>query len=158
MAEVILARDLMISDFATIEDDRTLADAMRQLAAMHGDPDTPHALVVVDADGRFRSLLTAPLLFKGAARACGMEPGLLGSLLARSQMSLSEILILGLPVVGPADRLLSLIDACSEDRLEFVPVVEGGRAVGLVPATSIFQAVASLALTPEHEGIRLDRN
>ena len=42
-------------------------------------------------------------------------------------------------------------------RLDFVPVTEQGKPVGLVPVTAIFQAVASIALTPEHEGIRFER-
>ena len=43
------------------------------------------------------------------------------------------------------------------EQLEFVPVVDDGHVLGLVPVTAIFQAAAALALTPEDEGIRFDQ-
>jgi len=41
--------------------------------------------------------------------------------------------------------------------LEFLPVVDAGKVLGLVPVTAVFQATASLTLTPEHEGIRFEQ-
>ena len=61
------------------------------------------------------------------------------------------------PVVAPGDRLLAAIRRGIALRLDFVPVVEDGRPVGLAPITALFQSAAGIALTPEHEGIRFDR-
>ena len=42
-----------------------------------------------------------------------------------------------------------LIEIGCDQRLEFIPVVEEGRFLGVVPITAVFQAAAGLALTPD---------
>jgi hypothetical protein len=78
---------------------------------------------------------------------------------ARDRLStaIGDVLVEDIPVVGPADRLLTMIRRGAPMRLDFVPVVDAGRPVGFAPITAIFQAAAGMALKPEDEGIRFDR-
>ena len=118
------------------------------------------------ADDTYLGLLTARLLFKSlltlwmpatSVRADEeqLQRELLDVVMERGQLEVRDALIRGLPVAAPDDRLLALIELCCDKRLEFVPVVDGRHVVGLVPATEIFAAAASLALTPEDEGIQM---
>ena len=43
-----------------------------------------------------------------------------------------------------------------DQRLEYLPVVEHEKLLGVVPVTAIFLATAKLALTQQDEGIRFD--
>ena len=61
------------------------------------------------------------------------------------------------PPTPPPAEIVGVQVTPSTARLEFLPVLEDGRAVGLVPVTALFRATAALALTPEDQGIRFDQ-
>ncbi|MCB9877528.1 MAG: CBS domain-containing protein [Planctomycetes bacterium] len=161
MAEPVRARDLMRTAFRTVRATQTLGEAMRVLREVQGVEELPNAVMVVDDDGRFAGMLTAKLLIRmlvGPAQDAAHDgEELLLQARERLVMSCGEALVLDVPVVAPQDRLLTIVRRGLPTRLDFVPVVDEGRPVGLVPVTAIFQAAAALALTPEHEGIRFDR-
>ena len=157
----------MLREFATIRSDQTLGEALDALVELQADPNRANAVAVVGAAGEFEGVVTAPLLCKSLlalwmpARsvredAAGLHRQLVELVADRTGLSVHDTLIHGLSTVSPASRLLELIEASCEQRLEFIPVVEDGRLLGLVPVTAVFQAVAALALTPEHEGIHID--
>lgn len=167
MTENLVARDLMLTSFSTVRVDQTLAEAMAVLVENQDDADVPNALVVLDAEGGYVGLLTARLLFKSLltlwmpARAVRKDDELLERELLtvvgdRSKLKVQDTLIRGLPTASPGDRLLALIDLACDQQLEFLAVVDGGCVLGLVPVTEIFQASASLALTPDDEGIQME--
>ncbi len=181
MGEHIVARDLMVHEVGGIRGDQTLGEAMQALVDLQTDKEVPNALVVLDEDGNYDGLLTARLLCKSlAARTTPGENADKGTdksthkstpestapptkeqlelVRKRSQMRVHDALNRDLPTVAPGDRLLSLIRLASEKRPEYLPVVDNGHVRGLVPVTRIFLAAASLALTPEHEGIRFDQD
>ena len=164
----IVATDLMLHNVTKARADHTLGEAMQALVDLQGESEVPNALVVLDANGRYEGILTARLLLKSLltlwmpSRAAHkdeamLEKELLDIVHERSKMAVHGALIRGLPTAAPSDRLLALVEIACDKRLEFMPVVDDGRVVGLVPITQIFLAVASLALTPEHEGIRFDQ-
>ena len=168
MAENIIARDLMLADFASIRSDQTLGEALHALIELQSREQTPNALVVLEKDSIYEGLLTARLVAKSllalwmpekAVREdeLRLEKELLDVVQDRLHLKVHDALIRGLPTVAPDDRLLRLIEIGCEKRLEFVPVLDDGHVLGLVPVTAIFQAAAGLALTPEDEGIRFEQ-
>jgi CBS domain-containing protein len=162
MADGICARDVMRTDFLRVRIDQTLGDAMVALRGAQGEAGMPSALMVVDDDDQYRGMLTARLLIR--LLAGGHEDGrelddMMLLTVARDRLStpIGDVLVEDIPVVGPADRLLTMIRRGAPMRLDFVPVVDAGRPVGFAPITAIFQAAAGMALKPEDEGIRFDR-
>lgn len=160
MGENILARDLMVHEheLGGIRRDQTLGEAMDALVDLQADKAIPDALVVLDEDGRYEGILTARLLLRCLATRAPAddERPLLDVVRRRLGVKIHDALKRDLPTVAPTDRLLPLIRLASDQRPEYLPVVENGHVRGLVPVTRIFLSAASLALTPEDEGIRSD--
>ena len=168
MTKDITARDLMLHDVAGIDANKTLGEAMQKLVDLQADAEIPNALVVLDEYGNYEGVLTARLVCrslltlwmpgKTAHRDESLlEKELLEVVRERSRLKVHDTLMRGLPTAAPTDRLLLLIELACDRHMEFIPVVDRGRVLGLVPVTQIFQSAASLALTPEHEGIRSDQ-
>ena len=168
MADFIVASDLMLRSFERIDRDKSLGQAMQVLAGLQEQPTLPNALVVVDSGDVYAGILTARLMFTSLltlwmpGRDVREDENLLTEALLevvkdRAETSVRDALIRGLPTAVPGDRLMTLIELACDKQLEFVPVVERGKPLGLVPVTQIFQSAAALALTPEHEGIHLDK-
>jgi CBS domain-containing protein len=169
-SERLVARDLMTSPRERIGADRPLQEAIARLAA-GAEGGAPPAIVVEDEEGRYAGLITARLLLAAlfpearpapavagspAADAARTEAELLDAIAVSTKERVRDRLDRALPTAAPGDRLLDLIaKACSRD-VEWLPVVEEGRAIGLVPVTELLYRAALLALTPEDEGIRLD--
>jgi CBS domain-containing protein len=167
-ADRLTARELMTTRFATIGRERPVSAAMESLIAAAAESGAPNAVVVVDGEGRYEGVLTAKLLLRSLmalwspARAVREDPLLLETDLLdhaadRGTMRVHDALVHGLPVAAPEERLFALLERVCEAEIEVLPVVDAGRAIGLVPATELFYAVARLALTPDDEGIRLER-
>ena len=167
MTRNITARDLMLHDVAGIDADKSLGEAMQKLVDLQADAEIPNALVVLDEHGHYEGVLTARLLCRSLLTLwmpgetahrdeAALEKELLEVVRERSRLRVHDTLTRGLPTAAPNDRLLLLIDMACDRHMEFIPVVDRGKVLGLVPVTQIFQSAASLALTPEHEGIRFD--
>ncbi len=159
----------MLHEFATFRSDRTLGEALGDLVELQADPHRANALAVVSAEGEFEGIVTAHLLCKSLVAlwmpakslredAARLQRELLEMVADRNELKVHDALIRGLPTVAPESRLLDLIEVGCEQRLDFIPVVEDDQLLGLVPITAVFQAVASLALTPEDEGIHFDED
>ena len=158
MADQIIARDLMRTDFERIHIGQTLGEAMVALRKTQREDRLPSALMVVDEDDVYQGLLTARLLIRIlVGDAAADDAALLQIASERLDERVGETLIDGIPVVASDDRLLTLIRRGAATRLDFVAVVDEGRPVGLAPITAIFEAVAAMALTPGDEGVRFDR-
>ncbi len=168
MAKNVLASDLMVTNMQTIRADQSLTTALRALVELQAVEGVPNALAVVDADGMYQGLLTSRLLTRSLlalwmpeesvrSDEVQLNQSLLQVAGERLQQRIGDTLIRGIPTVSSTARLLVVIAAGFEKRLEFIPVVDGGRIEGLIPVTALFQAIAGLVLTPEHEGIRFDQ-
>lgn len=167
MSRDIVASDLMVRDFAKIGTNRPIREAIWTLTEIQADPTFPNALVATDQDGGYAGLLTAKLLLRRLiahwmpskqvlADEALLEQEMLAAVSDKLGSLVADALIRGLPVASPNDRLLPLIQMSCEARLEFVPVVENGVAIGLVPITELFNTASALALTPEDEGIQIE--
>jgi CBS domain-containing protein len=166
MAENLVARDMMLTSFKHIAEDQSLADALSALLEVASDPERATVLVVVHGDGSYAGLLTSRLFLRSLLAL--WMPGkdvrrdeerltreLLGVVGDRLGIRVGDTMIRGLPTVGPDERLGRLIEKACDAQMEFLPVLEGRRAIGLVPVNGIFHAAASFALTPKHRGIDL---
>lgn len=156
-ATVTRARDIMLAEFPTIHEEETLGDAIRRLVELAADAERPNVLVVVDADGRYEGILTARLLFQsllghwmsGSEEHADAQELYEALVSEQSERKLGDVLLRGLPKAKPADGVLALMELGCEKRLEYLPVVDNGTAVGIVPISRLFHAVANLTLTPE---------
>ena len=162
MADGICARDLMRTDFLRVRVDQNLGDALAALQGRQGGPGMPSALMVVDDDGQYQGMLTARLLIRLLAGGHAEEDRVDDMMLltiARDRLAIAigDVLVADIPVVEPADRLLTMIRRGAAMRLDFLPVVENGCPLGFAPITAIFQAAAGMALKPEDEGVRFDQ-
>ncbi len=162
----LVASQIMLEEVPSIGADLSLDEARRQLIALQSDSAKPNALLVVEEDGRYAGILTARLLLKhllGGSVPEGSpvsdEERWYDELLTASKrcalLKVREVLAPELPVVAPDDGLALMIKHACEQRMEFVPVVENGRPLGVVPITAIFTAAAALALRPDDEGIQV---
>lgn len=161
MSQPVLAQDLMRRNFVSIAGDETLSAAMSRLLELRAHPSVPQALAVVDSARRFEGLFTARLLIKSllslwvpsramAADEERHEAELLALLEGRAKIPVRDALIEGLPVAALEDRLLTLIELGSDQRLEFIPVVgPERRLLGLVAVADVFTRAAGLALVQE---------
>ncbi len=165
--ESVTARELMNSRLATIPGDRPLGEAIARLVTGAEDKTVPNALIVVDDDDRYEGVLTAKLVLRSLLahwsptrdegfRPARLEAELLEVVAERVNVPVRDALVRGLPVADPDERILAMIEQVCELELEFLPVVEKRRAIGLVPITELYYAVARIVLTPEDEGIRLE--
>jgi CBS domain-containing protein len=162
----LTARDLITPHPETMASDRPLVEAIRRLVVGPAERTTPNAVVVVDDGGRYEGILTSKLVLRSLLShwspteevlgdRARLESDILEIVRDRAGLRVRDALVRGLPTAGPNDRLLDMIQQVTEAELEFLPVLEDGRAIGLVPVTELYYAVARLALTPDDEGIRL---
>lgn len=159
MTDALRARDLMRSEFTQVGTSCTLGDAVVALREAQLIEDRPDALMVVDPDGHYAGMLTAKLVIRilvGAGESID-DAELLPAARERLAHLIADTVIPEIAVVEPTHGLLTMIRRGLPTRMDFVPVVEDGRPCGFVPITTIFEAAASIALTPEHEGIQFDR-
>lgn len=165
--ESIIARNLMDTRLATIAGDHPLCEAIARLVTGAENKTVPNALIVVDDDERYEGVLTAKLVLRSLLALWNptpdantppaqIEADLLEVVAGRVNIPVRDALVRGLPVADPDDRILTMIEKVCEMELEFLPVVEKRRAIGLVPITELYYAVARIVLTPGDEGIRLD--
>ena len=160
------AGDLMLAGATTMSADRNLHDARRALVALHSDADAPNVLLIVDGKDHYLGMLTGRLLLKHflpeplPTGSPGEEPehwdAALRNAAARGgRRRIGDVLARELPVVSRDDGLALLIHHGCEHRMEYIPVVEEGHPLGVVPITAVLTAAAALALRPDDEGIQV---
>ena len=159
-------RDLVHTDVVTLCGDRSLREARRALLDLTSEASTPRVIIIIEEDGDYVGLITARLLFKrllhdwdpnGVAHRDPevLESELLDRIRERSALPVRDAVVKGIPTVSPEDQLHTLIEIGCDETIEYVPVVEDGRAVGVVPVMTILREAASLALRPDDDGIQL---
>ncbi len=167
MPKLTVATNIMLRNPAKICSDRSVGEAMTALRQLQDNASVANALVVVDAHGKYEGPLTARLLFQSMlslwrpSAALRRDPAqlqqeLLAVIQERADLRIHDTLIRGLPTATEQERIPALMELSCDQQLEYIAVVKDGQVLGLVPVTAILKAAASLALTPEHEGIHLD--
>jgi CBS domain-containing protein len=154
VAERTTARELLRERTTTLREDSTLREALMAMLAERGDRDAVCTFPVVAPDGSLRGLLPAHHLLKALAAPLSSAIGSRGpdGLLLRAGSRLADrvgdVMLRDVPVAHPDDGLLRLMDLTAGHGLECVPVVEGGRVVGIVRLADVFGLAADLALAP----------
>ena len=169
MAESVIARHLMLTNFETVCLNENLGVAIRRLVGLQDHAGLPNALAVLGADAKFLGLLTAGsfskdllVLWKSGDALPDDDNERCRNLVEFTTAYLNQLVgdVVAYPVavVVSDARLLNIIAVGCEHSVEFIPVVDADRIQGIIPVGVVFQAAADLALTPEDEGIRFDQN
>jgi acetoin utilization protein AcuB len=127
----------MVRSLVTVAHDATLATAwtlMRTRQVRH--------LPVLDADRRLAGIVTdhdlRQVILDPSLQA---EPGRLASTLER--LRVNEVMTWGVVTVQPETELREAARIMYERKLGALPVTTGGRAVGMLTATDVIQALVS---------------
>ena len=148
------AADLMTREIVTVRPETPLADAIR-LMLEHRVSGLP----VVDGDGQLVGLLTeGDLLHRAETGTDAVRLGWLKALLARGRMAEQYVHTHGRRVrdamardvltVGEASPLDGIIRIMESRHVRRVPVVEGGRLVGIVSRSDLVRALGALLERP----------
>jgi CBS domain-containing protein len=145
-------RDVMTPDVATLRPEQPIAEAADALADGHYG-----AMPVVDADGRFLGLLRDEDLIASEARVhvptylmlLGTSVPLPGSmkrfeheLQKFAGATVAEVMDSDPPTVSADATLEDVATLMHDGDLTHVPVVDGGRVVGLVARSDIVRFIA----------------
>jgi CBS domain-containing protein len=109
-------RDIMTTDITTLTSGDSLVEAARRMR----DADAGDVLVV--DDGQLRGIVTDRDIVTGAI-ADGQDP---------DSTSLSQVCSSELVTVSPDDDVRRAVELMRERAVRRLPVVEGGKAVGIV--------------------------
>jgi CBS domain-containing protein len=167
MRKVITAGDLLKSSYHTIAPDRRVADAIGLMLDARADGCGAETLLVIDEGGAFRGLLTTRQLFQSllsrwlpeGADATPQDLDDRQAIEERLADEGREYLMLEVGQLRKEDvePLARMMRSFARQQLQSIPVVEAGRVLGVVLVVDVYETVAQLAITPEDEGIRLDR-
>ncbi len=137
-----------------LDADRPVGEAISRFL-IRPDDQAPRTIVLTEDGDRFVGLLTPAALLRGIERTAPGAPvnARRDAFLARTAR---ELRLADVRPAVPGERLPRWIELLTEQGLEAVPLVQEGRAVGLVTVVDVFRTAADLALTPEDRGIRLE--
>lgn len=144
------AADLMTREIVTVGPETLLSDAIR-LMLEHRVSGLP----VVDGTGRLVGLLTeGDLLHRAETGTDTVRLGWLKALLARGRMAeqyaqthgrrVRDVMTRDVLTVGEASPLDDVIRIMESRHVRRVPVVEGGRLVGIVSRSDLVRALGAL--------------
>lgn len=161
-----LAQDLMTREFETVMVHQLLKDALNQLLTPHSQKQGQTTLVVTNPDGSYAGLFSSHALLK--ALLAFWKPGrhalkdkqklaieLNAVIKDQLDMKVSRVMMRGMPEAGPEGSLGHLLKLMGEDPVECIPVIENGKAIGLIYIKSLFGKISQIALTTKHQGINL---
>ena len=148
------AADLMTRDIVTVGPETPLADAIR-LMLEHRVSGLP----VVDGTGQLVGLLTeGDLLHRAETGTDAVRLGWLQALLARGRMAehyahthgrkVQDAMTRDVLTVGEASPLDDVVRIMETRHVRRVPVVEGGRLVGIVSRSDLVRALGALLERP----------
>lgn len=154
------AKDLMTPRFLRVSTQHSLREALGLV--LYGEEkgyDTA-AIAVIDTEGDLAGILTHEALVKGLA-GNGDVPIEQAKFLERVETNfkrtIADVMHPDIPKVAPETPVAELIYLMSHNKYECLPVMEEARVVGLVFVSDVFRAAAQHALTPDTEGITLDK-
>lgn len=156
------AYDLMTKRFLRISTQHTLRETMGIILYGEQKKQDTGAIAIIDTDGNFAGTITPRDVVMGlldewspSEDESSQEP-FLESVSERLSKTIGDILQRGQPTALLQTGLPELILLAAQYKYECIPVVEEGRVEGLVYISDLFKKTASLALSPETEGIVFD--
>ncbi|MBN1867073.1 CBS domain-containing protein [Candidatus Sumerlaeota bacterium] len=161
MADEIVARDLVRSVFLRVGTDHTLRETLGVLLDPLARGQRPRVLIVLNTDCSFAGLLTTRDILRTLLpdwiddtdpreeNEDAFEPRLLDALRSRLDVKVVAAMKTDVSVAAPSDRLPTLLSTMLSQRVDSIPVLDGGRILGVVHLADVFSACARLALASQ---------
>jgi CBS domain-containing protein len=134
---MMLARNLMETDIATVKDDLPVDDLCEVLQVGH-----VNGLPVLDARGELVGIVTEQDVLYGTMGGATLDDGKVAPLLVRDIMTSPAVCATGDTDVVELCRLMWGM------RIHRIPIVNEGRVIGMVSSLDLVRAVAEGALRP----------
>ena len=163
MSEAPTARDLVSQRYLSIEEQHTLREAFAVLMDEGSTSEGEHTFVVTHEDGSYSGLLSLRRFLIGLFGNWNLEvrsndAELEDALRDRLGLKITDIMERNRPQVAMNTPLLELMDKMVDPEFECLPVVEHGKIKGVIYIAEVFRVAASLSLTPETSGIRVEKH
>ena len=162
MPEQKTAEEMMTKRFLRISTQHTLREAMGIILYGEQKKQDTGAIAIIGEEGDFAGIITPHHIVQGlvgewkAEQEATQASDFLENVQNRMHQTIGDILPAPQPTVGLTGKLGELIKIAGEAEYECIPVIEEGRVEGLVYVSDIFKEAASIALTPDTEGIVLE--
>lgn len=145
------AWDMMRDEFPTVQEDASLAEAIRVMReAMKEAPDS-QVLVVKNKGGKLVGTINLWKLFKAVKQSVLKDENLkqdgvvdwdqqfANACLICTQLRLNDYLIKNPPILKPNEPILLVLDTFLKSRRDWALVVEGDRVMGVVYVTDVYR-------------------
>lgn len=151
----------MSKRFLRISTAHTLRETMGII--LHGEERgyNTAAIAIINQDGNFAGIATPRQVAHGlignfgSDQADSLPTDFLRHIESRLPITVDAILSPSQPTVDPETPLAKLAKLAGESDFECIPALSEGRVEGLVFTADIFRHIASIALSPEDQGIAL---
>lgn len=163
MPEGLTARDLMTKRFLRISTAHTLRETMGIILYGEQKKHDTGVIVVIDEEGDFAGCVTPENVVGALSQDWepkgdeSDEEAYLTHVQGNLGRKVSEVVNSSYPRVSYETNLATMVRLAGDDEYECLPLVEGGRVEGLVYVSDVFKAAAQVSLSPEDEGIQLDK-
>lgn len=163
MSDTPTAADLVSPRYLTIGEQATLRDAFAILMDERATSEGEHTFVVTHEDGSYAGLLSLRRFMVGLFGNWNLdvqsaEGELEAALRDRLEVKVADVVERNRPQVIMRTPLLDLIPMMVDPEFECLPVIENGEIRGVVYVADVFRLAATLALTPETSGIRVEKH
>ncbi len=166
MHGMMQAKDLMVEEFATIEEGESLVTATRELLKrkLEAGHEDVRCLVVLDGEGKPSHILTEADLIRAILPSVFRDPNFVDYIsrwlasdlpeaslnevffdMARAarRMSVGDLVKDKRIVSVTADAsIIKIAYLMHQERIKTLPVMEGGKVIGMVFRTAVFEVIA----------------
>lgn len=145
------AWDMMRDDFPTVQEDASLAEAIRVMREAMVDAPDSQVVVVLTKSGKLAGTINLWKLFKAVKQSVLKDENLkvdgevdwdqqfANACLICTQMRLHDHLIKNPPVLKPNEPILLVLDTFLKSRRDWALVMEGDKVMGVVYVTDVYR-------------------
>jgi len=145
------AWDMMRDDFPVVQEDASLAEAIRVMRKSMVEAPDSQVVVVQSKAGKLVGAINLWKLFKAVKKSVLKDENLkvdgnvdwdqqfANACLICTQMRLDDYLIKSPPILKPNEPILLVLDAFLKSRRDWALVVEGDRVMGVVYVTDVYR-------------------
>lgn len=147
--------DIMREDFASVQENASLADAVAALRDIRGRQPDVNFVLVFAAHGKFLGILSlwnllqgmGPCLLKGATPDDGgdvdWDQAFAQACRSCARVRIQDSLQQDVPVLKPTDPVARVLEVFLDYRRGRAVVEEGGRIIGVVTMADVFQELSA---------------
>ncbi len=145
------AWDMMRDDFPVVQEDASLAEAIRVMRKSMIDAPDSQVVVVRSKTGKLVGAINLWKLFKAVKKSVLKDENLkvagdvdwdqqfANACLICTQMRLDDYLVKNPPILKPNEPILLVLDVFLKSRRDWALVVEGDRVMGIVYVTDVYR-------------------